>query len=161
MPGGYAIVQLAAKNKKGLMPVKDAMVIAKPEILKEKKADIIIKRAGTVTSLDDLAAAEEQTVRTANAVNMKSPVVSGTGNEPLVVGTAFGLEEGKTSGLIKGDKGVFMVQLTKKEPAVKLDNYQSFANQVGRQKMNAVNSRLFEALKSAATIEDNRANTVQ
>lgn len=161
IPGGYAIVQLAAKNPKGLMAIQDAKVIAKPEILKEKKAEIIKKKVGTVATLQDLASSENQTVRTASGITMKSPVISGSGNEPLVVGVAFGLEQGKTSGLLVGDRGVYMIEVTKKEAAVKLNNYQSFANQVGRQKANAVNSRLFEALKSTATIEDNRASTIQ
>lgn len=79
----------------------------------------------------------------------------------MVVGTAFGLKEGATSKAIAGDKGVYMIQVTKKTPAVKLDNYQSYANQVGEQKLNAVNTRLLSALKDAAEIEDNRANTIQ
>ena len=54
-----------------------------------------------------------------------------------------------------------MVQVTKKTPAPELDNYQGFANQVGTSKMNNVNTKLYNALKEASDIEDNRANTVQ
>jgi len=54
-----------------------------------------------------------------------------------------------------------MVQLTKKTPAVELPNYQSFANQVSTQKLNAVQTRLYNALKESAEIEDFRAKTVQ
>ena len=92
---------------------------------------------------------------------MKNPTIAGAGKEPMVVGTAFGLEEGQTSGLIKGNTGVFMVQTTKKTPAVELENYQPFANQVSTQKLTSVQSRLYNALKDAAEIEDNRAKTVQ
>ena len=92
---------------------------------------------------------------------MKNPTIAGAGKEPLVVGTAFGLKEGATSKVIAGEKGVYMVQVTKKYDATKLDNYQSYANQVGEQKLNAVNTKLFTALKDAAEIEDNRANTIQ
>ena len=38
-------------------------------------------------------------------------------------------------------------------------NYQSFANQVETQKASVVNSKLYNALKDAADIEDNRAKT--
>lgn len=157
---GYVIVQVTAKNEAGLMNVEDASVTALPEIRKQKKAKMIKDRVNA-TTLEDFAAAENQQVRTALAINMKNPTVSGVGLEPIVVGHAFGLNEGETSGLITGTKGVFMVQPTKKTPAVELENYQSFANQVSSEKLNAVNTRLYNALKEAADIEDNRAKTVQ
>jgi len=69
---------------------------------------------------------------------MKNPTIAGAGNEPLVVGHAFGLADGETSGLIVGDSGVFMIQVTKKTPAIELDNYQSFANQVGTEKLKSI-----------------------
>lgn len=161
VPGGYAIVQLTKKTPAGLMSLENAKIIAQPELLKQKKAAFIKNKVGSVASLQDLASAENRTVQSATGITMSSSVISGTGKEPYVVGTAFGLDEGKTSGLLTGDKGVFMVEVTKKQPAVKLDNYQSFANRVGQQKVSAVNSRLYNALKDAAEIQDNRANTVQ
>ena len=155
IPTGYVIVQLAAKHKEGLMPVEEATVTAMPAIRKEKKAKLIRERV-SATTLEDLAAAEKTTVRTASAINMKNPVISGAGKEPLVVGAAFGLKEGQTSKLIDGNNGVYMIQVTKFTPAVKLDNYQSFANQVEKQKINVVSAKLYNALKEAADIEDNR-----
>ncbi len=158
--GGYVIAQVTAKNAAGLMNITDASVTALPEIRKEKKAKQIKDRI-TATTLEDLAAAENQTIKSASAINMKNPTIAGAGKEALVVGTAFGLEEGATSKLITGDNGVYMIQVTKKTPAVELDNYQSYANRLGTQKVSAVNSRLLQALKDAAEIEDNRAKTVQ
>lgn len=158
--GGYAIVQVTAINEAGLMNTEDASVTALPKIRKQKKAQLI-KDGVSAATLNDFAKAKGQTVRSASAINMKNPTIAGAGLEPLVIGTAFGLEVGQTSGLIVGEKGVFMVEVTGKTPAVALDNYQSFANQVGQTKLNAVNTRLFDALKEAAVIEDNRANTVQ
>ncbi|TYB78098.1 peptidylprolyl isomerase [Bizionia gelidisalsuginis] len=157
---GYVVAQVTAKNQEGLMNVEDASVTAIPAIRKEKKAQLIKERAKT-SSIEDFAASEGQTVKTASAINMKNPTIAGAGKEPLVVGTAFGLKEGATSKVIAGEKGVYMVQVTKTTPAVTLDNYQSYSNQVGEQKLNSVNTRLYSALKEAAEIEDNRANTIQ
>ena len=158
--GGYAIVQVTASNAAGLMTSEQASVTALPAIRKEKKAKIIKDRI-SATTLEDVAAAENQTVQTAMAINMKNPTISGAGKEGVVVGTAFGLKEGETSKLITGEKGVYMIQVTKKTPASEMDNYQSFANQVGNAKMSNVNTKLFDALKEASVIEDNRANTIQ
>ncbi|MGZ0016270.1 peptidylprolyl isomerase [Yeosuana sp. AK3] len=160
IPSGYAIVQLVAKHDEGLMSVEEATVTAMPVIRKEKKSKIIRDRI-SVTNLDDLAAAEKTTVRTALAINMKNPTISGAGKEPFVVGAAFGLKEGETSKLIDGNNGIYMIQVTKITPAVDLDNYQASANQVENQKMTVVTSKLYDALKEAAEIEDNRAKTVE
>ncbi|WNH11267.1 SurA N-terminal domain-containing protein [Thalassobellus suaedae] len=158
VPNGYVIAQLVAKHKEGLMSVEDATASVLPAIRKEKKAEMIRDRV-SATTLEDLAAAENTTVRSASAINMKNPTISGAGREPLVVGAAFGLNEGETSSLIDGNNGVYLIQVTKVTPAVELDNYQAAANRVEQQKTNVVTSKLYNALKEASDIEDNRAKT--
>ena len=158
IPNGYIIAQLVAKHKEGLMAVDDATATALPAIRKEKKAEIIRERVSAST-LEELAKAESTTVKSASAINMKTPTISGAGREPMVVGAAFGLNEGETSKLIDGENGVYMVQVTKVTPAVKLDNYQAAANRVEQQKSSVVNTKLYSALKEAAEIEDNRAES--
>jgi hypothetical protein len=160
VPGGYAIVQLVAKNKAGLMNTEEASITALPAIRKEKKAAQIKSRI-TATTVEDVAKAENLAARTSLALTMKNPTLSGVGKEPLVIGTAFGMEQDETSGLIEGETGIFMIKVVKKELAVEMDNYQGFANQVQTAKVNAVNTKLYNALKEAAEIEDNRAKTVQ
>ncbi|HLV15655.1 MAG TPA: peptidylprolyl isomerase [Xanthomarina sp.] len=158
--GGYAVVQITASNAEGLMNTEQASVTALPAIRKEKKAKLIKDRI-SATTLEAVAAAEGKTVQTALAINMKNPTISGAGKEGVVVGTAFGLKEGETSKLIEGERGVYMIQVTKRTPVAELDNYQGFANQVGTAKAGNVNAKLYNALKEASEIEDNRANTVQ
>ena len=154
--GGFVVVRLTGVNTAGLMSTESGSVTALPEIRKEKKAEIIKDRI-SATTLDKIATAEGQTIKTAAAVNMKNPTLSGAGREPLVIGTAFGLEEGATSELISGNSGVYAVQVTKVTAAAALPSYQAAANRVGKAKENAVNTQLYNALKDAAEIEDNRA----
>ena len=93
---------------------------------------------------------------------MKNPMITGVGREPLVVGSAFGLKQGQTSKLIEGAYGMYIIKVTKVENAAKLDNYQAVASRVEQQKLNVVTSKLYNALKEAAEIEDNRAkNQIQ
>ena len=154
--GGYAVVMLAATNEKGLMSTEKASVTALPEIRKEKKAALIRARI-TGTTLDDIAVSENQAVKTALAINMKNPTLSGAGREPKVIGTAFGLTEGQTSKLIEGVLGVYVVQTTKITPADALPSYQAAANRIGTTKANAISTVLYNALKDASEIDDNRA----
>ena len=155
--GGFVVVKLIAVNEAGLMSPESGSVTALPEIRKEKKAKLIKDRIST-TALDEIATAEGQSIKTAVAVNMKNPTLSGAGREPLVIGTAFGLEEGATSELIAGNSGVYAVQVTKVTAASELPSYQAAANRVGKAKENAVNTQLYNALKEAADIEDNRSD---
>ena len=154
--GGFVVVKLTGVNTAGLMSTESGSVTALPEIRKEKKAEIIKDRI-SATTLDEIATVEGQTIKTAVAVNMKNPTLSGAGREPLVIGTAFGLAEGATSELISGNSGVYAVQVTKVTAAAALTSYQAAANRVGKAKENAVNTQLYNALKDAAEIEDNRA----
>ena len=154
--GGYAVVQLVNIHKKGLMNVETASATANAEIIKEKKAKLIrAKISGT--TVEEVAKNQAVLANNASAVNMKNPTLVGAGLEPRVVGTAFGLKEGETSKLINGNKGVFMVYVTKVNETTKLDNYQPIANRLSATRTSAVLSKVYNALKEAADIEDNRA----
>lgn len=154
--GGYAVVIVTAINEEGLMSTEKASVSALPAIRSEKKAEMI-KAKLSGSSLDEIATAQGQTVQTALAVNMKNPTLSGIGNEPKVVGTAFGLEEGAVSQPIIGIEGVYVVEVTKKNPGAGLSNYQALANRIGNSRSGLVTTTILEALKKAADVEDNRA----
>lgn len=154
--GGFVVAQVQAKNVKGLMSTEKASVTALPAIRKEKKAKMIMDRI-SATTLEDIASAEGQTVRTAAALNMKTPTLSGAGREPKVIGAAFGLKEGATSKAIEGTNGVYFVQVTKVTPAAEMPNYQTDANRLSTAKTGSVSRLLINALKEAAEVEDNRA----
>ena len=156
LTNGYAIVQVTKKYKEGVMSVEDASAQALPKIRKEKKAEQILSKA-SVNTLEDFATNHGVTTSNATAVTRKSPTIPGAGREPLVVGKAFSLEEGETSGIIKGETGMFMVKVIKKEVAAELPNFSTFANTLTGQNRNAVNTGVFNALKEGAEIEDNRA----
>ena len=110
--GGFVVAQIVAKNAEGLMDTEKASVTALPAIRKEKKAKLITDKV-SASNLTDIAAAESVSVRSASALNMKTPTLSGAGREPQVIGAAFGLKEGETSKAIVGDNGVYFIEVTK------------------------------------------------
>jgi peptidyl-prolyl cis-trans isomerase D len=153
---GYAVVQLTGKYKEGLMSPEDASSIVLPILRKEKKAErIIADNQGK--SMEEFASSNNISVASATSVTVKSPTIPGAGREPLVVGTAFSMAEGATSGLIKGETGVFMIRLKKKEEAPKLDNYSTYANSIQSSNAARVNTEVYNALREKAEIEDNRS----
>ena len=153
---GYVVVQLTKKYKEGLMASEDASATALPKIRKDRKAAQIIA-ANKGKSLADLASANNVTVSNASALTVKSPTIPGAGREPLVVGSAFGLEEGNSSSLLQGETGVFMLKVTKKTPAAEIQNFSTYAKTLTTSNTNAVNSAVYNALKEEAEIEDKRA----
>ncbi len=153
---GYAVVQLTAKYAKGVMSVEDASTRVLPILRKKKKAAQIIA-ANTGRTFEELAANNGTTISNASALTVKTPTIPGAGREPLIVGTAFALGQGTSSGLIEGETGVFKVEVTKKEEAPQLDNYATYSNTLQSSNALRVNSAVYQALKKKADIEDNRA----
>ncbi|RDK89078.1 SurA N-terminal domain-containing protein [Marinirhabdus gelatinilytica] len=153
----YIIAQLTRKSPKGLMSIAEASPRVTPILRKEKKAEKI-KEGVSGTTVQEVASSQGVTVQTATAVTMASPTIPGAGNEPLVVGTAFGKEAGQETDLIVGENGVYKVRVLAFNPAPDLDNYASYANQLTAKETPAVNGKVYTALKEAAEIEDNRAN---
>jgi parvulin-like peptidyl-prolyl isomerase len=153
--GGYAVAVISAVNKKGVMSNENASISALPLVRKEMKAKLIRERITGIT-LEEIAANQNQTVKTAVGLTMKTPTLSGAGQEPKVVGTAFGIPEGGISPLIDGNNGVYIVQVTAITPASALPNYQANASRLTTTKGNAVGTTLYDALKEASEIDDNR-----
>ncbi len=77
-----------------------------------------------------------------------------------VIGAAFGLEEGKTSGLIESDQGLYVIHVLKHLPADSaeyLKQYDDLRNkQIRLARQDRVRSYL-EALRTSAKVEDRRA----
>ncbi|GAK99215.1 peptidyl-prolyl cis-trans isomerase [Nonlabens ulvanivorans] len=155
-PEGYVIVQLTRKAEAGLMSAEEASATVTPILRNKKKAKMIMDQI-TATEVNDIASAQGLNARAATAVNRKSPTIPGVGEEPKVVGTAFGLAEGETSKPIAGEKGVFVVKVTAIENAPDLGSYKADANEVANRTANQATSKLVEALKKSIEITDNRS----
>lgn len=154
---GYAIVQVTAKNEKGLLPVGEASAVVTPIVRNELKAKRI-KESVTGKSLEEVASEQDTQIKRANALNRKVTTIPEAGNEPKVVGTAFGIAEGQTSGLIEGKNGVYMVRVLSKAKAPETQNYTAYITQINNRRTANINTNIFNALKKNAKIEDRRAS---
>ena len=154
---GYVIVQLTRKSPKGLMSIAEASSLVLPKLRNAYKAKQIMANISG-DDLEAIASSQGITVQNATAITMAAPTIPGAGAEPEVVGAAFAKAAGKTTGLIAGEKGVFKVRVTAVNNAPALDNYASFAKQLNSAATPAVNTKVYQALKNAADIQDNRAN---
>jgi peptidyl-prolyl cis-trans isomerase D len=153
---GYVIVKITKKTEAGNMSSEEASSKVTPILRKKKKAQLILDKINS-TDLAEIAKNQGQTTKTASTVDRKNPTIPGIGEEPLVVGTAFGLAQGATSKPVAGVDGVFVIKVTAIETAPDLQSYAANANTIATQAANQSTSQLVEALKKSVEIEDNRA----
>ena len=152
---GSVIVKLKSINEKGLLSMEEARLTVLPILQKEKKAALIKKKmAGT--TLDAVAKASGSSIAQATAVTLANPMIPGVGPEFKVVGKAFGLAAGKTSGLIEGSNGVFMITAKSVEKAPALQNFSAITTRLNAEGRGSIQTKVSTALKDAADIEDNR-----
>ena len=117
----YIIAIVSAIREKGTPEFIDVKEVMKAEVIKEKKAAILIQQMSKTKDLELLAKKGGTTVAKAEIV-FANPQIQGAGFEPEVVGSLFsGLKDGETTAPLKGEQGVYVIRLNKtiKAPATK------------------------------------------
>ena len=152
----YVVVSVSGKSDKdGVVISSELLSQIRPELINKKKAAMIEDKISG-TTLEEIANSASTTVRRASSVNLASPLLSGVGNEPTVVGAMSTLPIDVISDYIQGEKGVFIVKVTKREQPVDLENYSSFTKSRAL-KLRGRTFEIFPVLEAAADIKDNRA----
>ena len=125
------------------------------DVMNKKKAEILKGRMSGAT-LEEIAGKVNASVLSAENVTLASSNITTIGNEPAVVGTAFGMEVNGTSKPVAGNSGVFVVKVKGKNPVATPENFdQQKTAGTSQLRANAKN-RAFEALKELSGMEDNR-----
>lgn len=152
---GQVIVKLTEKNDSGLASVEEVKQYVTPILMNEKKAAILKDKMKGAT-LEEIAKNSKSSVVNANGVTFSAPFITNVGNEPKVVGKAFGTAAGKVSGVIEGNTGVFVVKPVSVTKAPELPSYEENASRLKQMNQGSASGRAFIALKNSSTIEDNR-----
>lgn len=157
IPSGYFIAKLVKRNAEGLKSVEDVSTEVISILRKEKKAELL-KDKIKAADLESIAVSNGTRVKNASAVSLKSGSISGAGVEKKVVGAAFGLEKGKVSAPIAGEKGVYVVEVTERKSAQDLASYKGIANKEAATLVRGSQNSVIESLKEEADIVDRRAD---
>jgi peptidylprolyl isomerase/peptidyl-prolyl cis-trans isomerase D len=154
---GYAVVLLKSKTEDdGVVVNSDLLSKVRPELINKKKA-ALIKEKMTGATLEEMAKNTNTTVRSASLVTLASPLLSGVGNEPAIVGAMSALNLDEVSDKIEGEKGVFVVTVSKRDVPVELENYNTFRKSIVA-KLQGRSYQMFQVLEETADITDNRSN---
>lgn len=160
IPDGYIIATLASTNNTGLLPIEEARKIVEPILMNEKKAQIIRQKM-TAATVEEVAKQTNASVSLIMDVTRQNPLITNIGNEPLVVGTAFGTALNQSSKPIDGVNGVYMVKTTRVTLAPDLNNYNSYKTKTENVVRMGASTKVLQALKEQAKIKDNRIGMIQ
>jgi len=161
--GGYLIAQVTGMVDEGVSNVQDVSYKVLPMVLKSKKADFIISKNDNSLSIEKIAEMNGVDVRKALALNQKNATITGSGLEPLVIGSSFGTSLNQTSDFIIGENGVYKLKvLNRKETGFKDNSIDanfivSYKNQLLNSNRTSAFARVYESLKENAEVSDNRS----
>lgn len=153
---GHVIARLKKVNKAGLLPIEEGKIAFGTKLMNEKKAELI-KAKMTATTLEALAKATGSPIKEALNVAAANSFIETVGPEPKVTGLAFSSKQGKISETIAGTSGVFKIKVKTITKAPAITDYKEIITRLGNQAKGSVTSRVYNALKNEANIEDNRA----
>jgi len=156
LDNGYAVVVLSNASEKGFMSASQASSKVKPILIKEKKA-VLISEKMNGSDLAAIAKSSNTSVKTFANVTMNAPTISGVGTEPGVVGVMYSVKKEELVPNIVGVKGVFALQVSKKELPSALPNYEGSRGALAKDNQNKITGQLYNALKDLSEIEDERA----
>ena len=154
LEGSHVVAIVTSSEEKGLMSVEKATSKVRPILLNEKKA-ALLKNKLNGSDLQEIAKSNNTNLRNSNSITLKSPTLSGVGVEPKIVGAMFNAELNKVYNAIIGNKGVFAFRVTKKELPTDLPNYDSKRKRIAQTRKGQT-FKIYEAIKNASEIEDNR-----
>lgn len=156
----YVVALLTEVNKEGTMSADKAKMMVEPILKNKKKAEIITKKIGTITTLEAVANNLKQPIEIADSISFfggGNPVL---GFEPKVIGAAFNKGNvGKVvSEPIPGTQGVYVVKVDNimSRPMPNQDIEELRKKRYQETKQQAAFQSI-QALKDGAKITDDRS----
>lgn len=159
----YFLFRLDSLDAEGVPPfekIKQSVAIAastaQKEVLAKNVADDVAKRMAEGSTLNQAATALALPYRTLGPFTRINPAIP----NPRVVGASFGVAEGKTSGAISTEDGIYFLKVVKKEAADSAAFVKGVDDFRSRQYRLATQDRVrsyMASVKSNAKVVDRRA----
>jgi len=151
----YVLVGLKKIIGAGLPSAEDVREDVEIQVANQLKGE---KIAGQISGTDLSAIASKfgSSVETASNVAFTASSVTGLGNEPKVVSTAFAQNEGDVSMPVVGNNGVYVVKTTSKVEGTVPANVIAQKRSISSTNRGRVNFSLMNALKEMYKPTDNR-----
>lgn len=158
----YVVAMVTEKNQKGYQPIEKVSAQLKSEIIKDKKADLMIKNISAqlkkAPMLEDLASTLGTEVKTAEAINFTSYQFGLAGFEPYIIGKATVIPLDKISDPYKGNAGVYVLKTSNKQENQEPFNVKNEISQLNSRYLYSLFYAVMDNLREKSEIVDNRSN---
>lgn len=153
----YVVAVLLDIREEGVPRFEDVQELFAAEATKQKKAEAFVQQMSGKTDLNALAAEVGASVQSANDMVYNSFSIPGGYGEFEVIGKMFALESGQTSVPLKGETAVFVTNMVSKTEAPADADTSAEKPAMQQRVRGRVESGLFNALRDAAGLKDNRS----
>lgn len=127
------------------------------EATNNKKAEYIMAQWNGITTLSEAAKVFDTEIKTAEGVSLASYRFGAAGIEPSVIGHALAMADNTTSQAIKGNMGVYMLQIGEKQTATGEFNAAQEIQQLDMRVAYSIPYQAITLMESKAKVEDNRS----
>jgi len=152
----YVIAGLHGIQAAGMPSLANIKDEIEAQVRNQKKGELI-KSKLSGTNLAAIASQFSVDVDQASDVTFDAQFTQGLGNEPKVIATAFNTGVNSVSQPIIGNNGVYVVQVKNKPTAVTNFNVSQVRKEVSTTTQQQVSSRLMQAMRKEAKVEDLRS----
>ena len=158
LEGRFVIAKVTQVRKEGIPPLDDIRNEIREIAVREKKAEMLSGqfREAQGNNLKEIAANLGVEVSLIENIRFNQSNLQGFGNEPAVIGAAFAIEPGSSPRPVKGNAGVYMVEVIEMIDAVEPQTWASQQTQLKNAFRNRVPNEAFRAIEQSADVEDNR-----
>jgi peptidyl-prolyl cis-trans isomerase D len=153
----YVVAMVTGIREEGAPRLDDVREQFTKEVIKEKKAEAYIQKMQGKTDLNALATELGVTVQTANDVARNTFNLPGGYTEYEVLGKIFALNNGDVSDPLKGETAVYVVNMINKTEAPEPTDLAAEKTAIAQRVKSRAESGLFNALRDAVGVKDERA----
>jgi len=156
----YVVAVVTDTREQGIAEFEEVKDKVEIEVLKEKKAEMILAelKSQSFTSIEDAAKYFDTESKSVNSVSFNSYSITGAGYEPNILAKAVEAEKDALVGPVKGINGVYYFTVTSITPPQNEEiDWNTNTEKLTTTLQARANYQAYEALKKAANIEDNRA----
>ena len=158
----FVVATITESNEKGYRPLAKVSDMLKAELIRDKKADLMIKnltaQAAKSATLEALGATIGSEVKMAPAVNFDAYQFGVAGAEPAVIGKVSILPVNKISAPIKGNAGVYVVMTSNPQANPAPFNAKMQIMQLNARMSYSLPYMITQNMRDKSDMKDNRLN---
>ena len=152
----YVVAALASVQDAGMPAVADIKDEIEGFVRNQKKGEALLAKISG-SDLNSIASQFDSEVENAKDVTFDATFVTGLGNEPEVIASAFNMDVNSVSKPIVGNSGVYVVKLNDKPAVGTAFNIPQLRKNSSSTAQTQVTARLMQAMKKNAEVEDLRS----